>query len=203
MDRIEKKLKDVGLSASAASLAAGLSKDAIRNIRRAKSQGIDVGVNIRTVEALAPVLKTSKAWLLGEDDSPEERFDGGIPLFGIEELPDRRPEILAGRADAARGARSVHLPRVTGTVVAIRLADHSMSQIIPRDSIVLVDLFRVARERRAVYVLATGDGGVVLRMYEDNPGRFVPASVVPGFQSYFDLDAVEVIGRAVATFREL
>ena len=203
LDRIEKRLKDVGISASAASLAAGLSKDAIRNIRRAKLQGIDAGVNIRTVEALAPVLKTSKAWLLGENDSPQERSGDRIPLFGIEELRDRRQEILAGKSGAANAARSVQIPAPKGSVIATRLVDHSMSHLIPKGSIVLVDMSQVALERHGVYSVSVRKGGIVLRMYEDNPDRFVPSSVIPGFESYFDMQAIEVIGRAVGVYQEI
>lgn len=203
LDRIERKLKDVGLSASAASLAAGLSKDAIRNIRRSKLQGIDAGVNIRTVEALAPVLKTSKAWLLGEDDSPQERYDVRIPFFDIAELPDRRQEFMAGKIEAADAARTVRVSAPKGDVVATRLDDHSMSHVIPKHSIVLIDMSRTILEKQGIYAVSVSGGGVVLRAYEDNPDRFVPSSVIGGFKSYFDMRAIEVIGRAVAIYKEI
>jgi hypothetical protein len=60
--RIAGRLKAVGLSAHAASLAAG-KPDAIRNLRRAVKNG-RLGINIETLTALAPVLKTTAAWLL-------------------------------------------------------------------------------------------------------------------------------------------
>ena len=62
--RIEERLKTVNLSAFAASKAAGLSGDAIRNIRRAAEQGNGRGVTMRTLSALAAPLQTSASWLL-------------------------------------------------------------------------------------------------------------------------------------------
>jgi hypothetical protein len=61
--RIEIRLKAVGLSAHAASLAAK-RPDAIRNLKRAVKNNDRRGITTETLMALAPVLKTSAAWLL-------------------------------------------------------------------------------------------------------------------------------------------
>jgi len=61
--RIESRLKAVGLSAHAASLAAK-RPDAIRNLKRAVKNHDRRGVTTETLMALAPVLKTKAAWLL-------------------------------------------------------------------------------------------------------------------------------------------
>jgi hypothetical protein len=61
--RIESRLKAVGLSAHAASLAAK-RPDAIRNLKRAVKNHDRRGVTTETLMALAPVLKTTAAWLL-------------------------------------------------------------------------------------------------------------------------------------------
>jgi Peptidase S24-like len=61
--RIESRLKVLGLSAHAASLAAK-KPDAIRNLKRAVKSGDRRGITTETLVALAPVLKTSAAWLL-------------------------------------------------------------------------------------------------------------------------------------------
>lgn len=63
LGRIEKRLEAVGLSATAASNAAG-KPDAIRNMRRAVENGTRHGVSTVTLAALAPVLKTTQAWLM-------------------------------------------------------------------------------------------------------------------------------------------
>jgi len=65
VDRIERRLGVVGLSASAASEAAGLSKDAIRNIiRGANAGGGRQGISTNTLSALAIVLRTTPTWLM-------------------------------------------------------------------------------------------------------------------------------------------
>src|SRR6202048_5127980 len=69
LSRIASRLKAAGLSAHAASLAAG-KPDAIRNLRRAVKKNGRLGINIETLTALAPILKTTVGWLLeGVGDS--------------------------------------------------------------------------------------------------------------------------------------
>lgn len=69
LSRIESRLKVVGLSAHAASLAAK-KPDAIRNLRRAVENDDRRGITTETLAALAPVLQTTAAWLLeGVGDS--------------------------------------------------------------------------------------------------------------------------------------
>jgi hypothetical protein len=61
--RVESRLAALGLSAHAASKAAK-KPDAIRNLRRAVKNGDRRGITTETLVALAPVLKTTAAWLL-------------------------------------------------------------------------------------------------------------------------------------------
>jgi Peptidase S24-like len=63
LTRIESRLRAVGLSAHAASLAAK-RPDAIRNLKRAVKNNDRRGITTETLMALAPVLKTTAAWLL-------------------------------------------------------------------------------------------------------------------------------------------
>lgn len=64
LERIEERLKTARLSAAAASTRAGLSIDAIRNIRRRVAGGGDRGtVNLATLVALARVLGTTPTYL--------------------------------------------------------------------------------------------------------------------------------------------
>lgn len=79
LHRIIKRLEAVDLSPSNASLSAGLSKDAIRNIQRAVADGKEGGASTQTILKLAPVLKTTGSWLL-EGIGPE--VDTGVPLMG-------------------------------------------------------------------------------------------------------------------------
>lgn len=69
VSRIDSRLEAVKLSASAASDKAGLSKDAIRNLKRAVKTKRKAGVSNTTIEALAPILETNASWLLTGDGS--------------------------------------------------------------------------------------------------------------------------------------
>lgn len=83
LDRIEQRLADLDISATAASKAAGLSADAIRNMRRAvNGEGPPRhGVSSATLNALAPVLQVSSKWLL--DGGPlEEDGEPLVPIIG-------------------------------------------------------------------------------------------------------------------------
>lgn len=65
LDRINERLEAVGLSESAAAKLAGLSADAIRNVRRKVESGDTAGgVSSRTLEKLAPVLQTTVDYLM-------------------------------------------------------------------------------------------------------------------------------------------
>ena len=90
LTRIESRLAHLGLSAHAASLMAK-KPDAIRNLRRAVQNDDRRGVTTETLNALAPVLQTTAAWLLeGVGDTPMNsivRVVGRIGA-GAEILPE-------------------------------------------------------------------------------------------------------------------
>lgn len=102
--RIEQRLKELGLSARAASLKAGLSADAIRNIQR-DPESIPRG---RTLVALATgALETKVEWLLGLDTDSPAGAPPGLPYGGIVEAGAFRPvDMLSQEA-----GRMVPLPR--------------------------------------------------------------------------------------------
>lgn len=83
LHRIERRLKKVGISATKASKAAGLSEDAIRNLRRASrdQEPGRAGVSTRTIQQLAPVLETTAGWLM-DGTGEEESARRTVPLVG-------------------------------------------------------------------------------------------------------------------------
>lgn len=88
--RVESRLEALGLSAHAASLAAK-KPDAIRNLKRAVKNGDRRGITTETLAALAPVLKTSAAWLLegvGESGAGNQVKVVGKIGAGAEILPE-------------------------------------------------------------------------------------------------------------------
>ena len=86
LERIEERLRALGLSADKASRAAG-KPDAIRNMQRAVKEG-RTGVNTTTVAALATVLEVSPLELLGENGAHRDAYD-----TVLEDLRAKREEL--------------------------------------------------------------------------------------------------------------
>ena len=84
--RVERRLNMLGVSAQAASEKAGLSKDAIRNLRRAAAgKNSRQGISTRTAAALAEALETSEGWLLngeGNEELATNRIERTVSLVG-------------------------------------------------------------------------------------------------------------------------
>ncbi len=81
LDRVEQRLALLDISATKASLDAGLSADAIRNLRRSIDTPGRSGMTDRTARLLAPVLRTTVGWLLngeGEADLFEVQVVGYV-----------------------------------------------------------------------------------------------------------------------------
>lgn len=97
LKRIDQRLDALGLTESVASKNAGLSDSAIRNVRRAVKSGKDQGVSTRTLELLAPVLKTSVGWLTtGEGEPIADSLDllvAQIPSEFADEVEDIREDV--------------------------------------------------------------------------------------------------------------
>lgn len=124
LDRIEARLVALKLSATAASRAAGLSEDAIRNMRRAVEKDDRQGVSTSTIMALAPVLETTASWLLEARGDEETRFvriigrvgadsEGTVIQTTGQEAFDMVPLPVGGSSDS----------------VALEVAGHSMRYI--------------------------------------------------------------------------
>lgn len=110
LERVEKRLGAVGLSASAASKAAGKT-DAIQNMRRAVKEGGRVGVSTATLNALAPVLQTTAVWLFagagaedsvtgGDADQHRVRTSDGSKSSAIQVKPKLVPASHGGLVEA-------------------------------------------------------------------------------------------------------
>lgn len=136
VERVEARLEVVGLSASAASKAAGLGVDAIRNMQRAAKGEGRQGVSTRTINALAPVLQTNVNYLLnGEGDPDETGASDTVPVVGY---------VSAGSALVHYGAgqgpfESVAAPRNrTENTVAVEVRGTSLGPAFD-ESIVFYD----------------------------------------------------------------
>lgn len=150
--RIQKRLEKVGLSESRAAIAAGLSQDAIRNMRRTVESGkLGAGVNTSTIAALAPVLQTTVSWLLeerGSEELSDDYIDAptviDVPLISWEsaaKLGMSGAPVLA--QDMSRVVRVVDLDP-QGNWIALRVSGNVMNLVSPHDSIIFVN----RRDRR-------------------------------------------------------
>lgn len=85
LHRVEKRLETLNLTANAASRRAGLSEDAIRNLRRAaQNDSGRQGVTTRTIGALAGALETNADWLLtGRGDENSTAATRTVAVVGL------------------------------------------------------------------------------------------------------------------------
>jgi hypothetical protein len=138
LKRVERRLKAVGLSASAASSSAGLSKDAIRNMQRARDKDDRQGVSTRTISALAPVLRTSAAYLL--DGTEPEEVGGPAGLCEVIGRVGADPE---GRILYATGDRPFAWapPPAGGTtgMPVLQVVGDSMPNFAPSGSLIYLE----------------------------------------------------------------
>lgn len=94
--RVQQRLEVVKLTESAAALKAGLSDSAIRNVRRALKNGKDAKFSARTLEALAPILETTAAWLIeGTGDADLSTKQQELNAGFADLRPDDQDQILA------------------------------------------------------------------------------------------------------------
>lgn len=109
--RIESRLVALKMSANRAAVLSGKS-GAIRNLKKAIKDGNRLGISTATLEALAPVLKTTVGWLLtGHDGNQEDT--------AIEAAVDT--QIMLGDAEKALAWSLVELgsaPEVEAPVLA-------------------------------------------------------------------------------------
>ncbi|QDM32070.1 phage repressor protein [Tardiphaga sp. vice352] len=106
LERVEIRLKTLGLSAQAASEKAGLTKDAIRNLKRAAAGKSDrKGVSTRTAKQLARALETTPGWLLSGDGAETfEDLSSEDVAAGLSERPRPRTVKLKGYVGAGSEA---------------------------------------------------------------------------------------------------
>ncbi|UXM94293.1 S24 family peptidase [Bartonella sp. HY329] len=198
LNRIDKRLEAVGMKESRASVEAGLSDSAIRNIRRKLRSGDKNGdVTLKTLAALAPVLKTNVAWL-AEGVGPEEgdaaevvRSD--VPLISWVSAGELGDQPTVEQLGEYPTVTTYNLP--AGEWIALRVDGASMNKISPPDSIIFVNMRDRALVANACYVIADETGKATYKRYRPNES--------PSFQpaSYKDIPApklegaIRVIGR--------
>ncbi len=137
LERINKRLDAVGKSATGASKEAGLSEDAIRNLRRAVATRKGAGTSTRTIAALAPVLRTTVAWLTDGVGLEEAMFASSVPIVGKGGAgPDG--QVLFAHSDGEFGEATA-LPNATEDTRALIVEGTSLRGMADDGSLVFYD----------------------------------------------------------------
>lgn len=103
LKRIDQRLAALGLTERAASLQAKKGPDTIRNIRRAVKKGEPYDPRAGTIEALAPVLRTTAEWLI--HGTGPEQIGNGEAARNVLRLAEKKAAKPAGKAQA--GGRAI------------------------------------------------------------------------------------------------
>jgi SOS-response transcriptional repressor LexA len=212
LERIEQRLRDLGMNATEASLKAGLDRDAIRNIRRGalkpRTEG-RLGVQPRTVVALAKVLETTPDWLMtGREERPAEQPDeagsgaagaGFLPFVEWGEAGEYTAADKPVRTDTTLGEHNWP----SGAFVT-RVVDDAMSRLAPAGSYIVVDRTERMVSSGLCY-LGVLDGQVIFRRWFANPERAEPYSLDASFQTEFLKPGRrwEIIGRVRRIFLDI
>lgn len=179
--RIDKRLAITGHSDASASREATGSPDTIRNWRRTVKEGSKGGATLRKIEALAPVLRTTPAWLIDEIGPEEESNVRDQSTFVAAPLVSWVSAGALTQTDApvpdVEELPPVYAPDLDpmGDWIALRVDGDSMNRISPHDSIIFVN----RKDRRLVpnacYVIGDGDGGATYKRYRP-PNTWEPVS---------------------------
>lgn len=180
LGRIERSLKEVGLSADAASKLAG-KPDAIRNMRRAVKDGRP-GFNIATITALARVLKKTPAWLIdgrGQRDAAEA---GGavIRLVGYVGAGAETHYYAVAQGDLDE----VPFPEASSDTVAVEVRGESLGLLFDRWRVFYDDVRRPVTTDsdlmgRLCVVGLADDRILIKKIKPGRKGRFRLLSVAP------------------------
>ena len=189
LSRIEQRLSDLGLSASAASKRAGVSVDAIRNIRRSVAVGKKSGISTQTLGRLAVALETTPSWL----------------LEGQGDLASAKIETAAGRFEEPSSTytpASLEAP-VAGSLQLEISADWTIMVLNTRfggalangKSLYYVDRADNRLSPGAVYICETTQFDYFVGKFCPTPDRLLGSSETVGPDELFLSDMTKLIGR--------
>lgn len=211
-ERIDQRLRARRLSAGEAGRLAGLSKDTIRNIKRAAEESASgasgrVGVSTRTLTALAEVLGTTPGWLM--EGGPEvggaaggEAAVGGGGLLPFVEWAEA--SIYSAPDRPTPGDRTLEDRRWPPGTFVTRVPDNSMNRLSPAGSYIVVERGERAPIEGLCY-LGVLEGVVHYRRWFGQPERIEPFSTEPVFKIDY-LSAArrwEIVGRVRRTFLDI
>lgn len=206
IDRIETTAKAKGMSLSALSLQAGMSKDGVRNWKRRLAASPDFGVTYSNLQNVAAALEVSAEWLSG-DPPALASFDSKhptIPVFDVSASAGQGIAVNEYEPIAANLAfPENYLRHITSThprhLAIISVTGGSMMPTLAHDDIVMVDTTKKNTSFDGIFVVRVDDLLKVKRVHMDH--RAGTATLRSDNPLYPDetrpaLD-VEIIGRVV------
>lgn len=207
--RINRRLEKLGLTESAAAIAAGKSDSLIRDMRRGlagKNKGVK-GAKVDSLAALAPILQTTVGWLAA-GEGPEE-IDGIMPF--ARRVPIVSWVAASGFAEANSVTDSETLDHVSvaeladGAYIALKVKGDSMNLVAPEGSTIIVNCNDKELIDRRFYVVASEDGGETTfkRYLKKKPPILAPCSTNTDHDAINIESPIKVIGRAIRVIHEL
>lgn len=177
VSRVEQRLEKLGLTHTEASRRATGSTETIRNWMRKAKSGDGGGAGLRSLDAVAGVLRTNVTWLT-TGTGPEE---GDAEVIVPVEAP-LLTWVSAGQlssdsaVDEAIGTARAILP--PGDWIALRVEGESMDRISPPGSIIFVDRGDKRLVTGGFYVIDDGEGSTTYKRFQAYPmkkGKAAPA----------------------------
>lgn len=175
LERVEERLKKLGLSARAASIRANGSADVIRNWQKK-----DVLPRLDTLVDLARALDVTPEWLAF---GAGEEANQSVPLISW---------VSAGTFGQVDPVDDIeHATRITvadlpkGDWVALKVTGDSMDRISPPDSIILVNRADRKLVANACYIVQNDDGCATYKRFRPSPDRFEPVSTNAAHEPIF------------------
>lgn len=179
LNRIERRLDVLGLSAAGASRQAGLSADAIRNMQRAAEKDDRQGVSTATLTKLAPVLQTTASWLL-DGAGPEDASDRLVPIIGYVGADTDGTVLMA--AGQGAGEFVAIQPGADPASSALGVRGHALKGFADDNGLIFFgERAKPSRELLGhVVVVETGDGRTLVKrlLKGSHPGVYDLESIV-------------------------
>lgn len=204
IERIDKRLEALSISATEASRRATGSADTIRNWRRTAAKGTGSLPTHTTLTSVAGALGTNVRWLT-EGIAPEE--GDGLQDASATEAPliawVSAGQLLSDSAiDEAIGSAKAVLP--PGDWIALRVEGESMDRISPPGSIIFVDRSDKRLANGGFYVIDDGTGQSTYKRFVARPRmRFEPVSKNKDLPAIFPDNEPTVVGRVKLTMLDL
>lgn len=153
-------------------------------------------MNAATLEALAPILKTSVNWLLTGEGSEESTHDVSVTMV------PKISWVSAGNLTSVEGVDTLdHAPRIPiadlgpGDWILLDVDGDSMDRISPPGSMIAVNRRDKRLVANACYVIAIESGAATYKRYRPSPERFEPVSTNPIHEAIFPEGPVTIVGR--------